>query len=116
MAITMGSSAGQEFSTRGGNRSQYVERRAETENSSCLTILLAPGLAEWVGEQDNPSENSMCHFVKSESHKTPQIKIWVLVTKSDQDPKKWTLQKSRKGKKETVVMRDGERDKLPYVI
>ena len=47
------------------------------------TTLLASGLTDKVGEQNNKLETLACHFAKLGGHKLSWIKVRVLVTKCD---------------------------------
>lgn len=53
------------------------------EGHGVVHTLLASGLADKVGVQDNKLENLVCHFAKMGGCKLPHIKVQVLVTKPD---------------------------------
>ena len=78
------------------------------------TTLLASGLANKMGEQDNKLETSACRFAKLGEYKLTRIKVWTLL-QSLWDPKRWDPWESEESKEEDVMMIDNEMDKIPLI-
>lgn len=75
------------------------------------TTMLASGVADKVGEQDNRLETLAGCFAKPVGFKLLWIKVQALVTKPDWDTKRWNPWESEENKEEDVM--DSETDAKP---
>ena len=57
---------------------QLGEQLKAEKNVQLSTTLLASGLTDKVGEQNNKLETFACHFAEWGGQKAPWIKVWVL--------------------------------------
>ena len=90
-------------------RVEFLVRKFEEElrvgkNVQVFTALLASGLADKVGEEDNKLETLNAILQSCGGSKLTWFKIWTLVTNPDYDAKRWNPCENKN--KEDVVMID----------
>ena len=98
-------------------RVRKLEEELSLERDMPLsTALLASGLGDKVGEQDNQSETLPHPLAKLGGCKLPRIKVQMLVTKPDWDTQRWNPWEGEESDEEDVVVIDSEMDKVPCAI